>query len=327
MGHDLMTRRQIARGVGAAALWPIAVHAQFASFEVRHDAPTRMTSRAAEDYVPPSDLKAVSDIYSRMTVPVRINGGGPYGFVVDTGANQSIISTELAAQLALPAGQSAPLNGVAGIEIAPTTEATLEVGKRVLDHQALSILPQSGIGAVGMLGLDAVGDQALTLDFAGRELRIETRQSNWRDPAAIRSPAQRRDGQLTLVDAYLAGIPLTAFIDSGAENTIGNLALRQLAVTRNPHAVWNMIPIISSTGQTIMAELADLPALKVGGIRLPNWPVAFADLHTFTMWDMTKKPAILIGVDILSRFQYVCLDFARDEVRFRLPSASAFARS
>jgi hypothetical protein len=54
---------------------------------------------------------------------------------------------------------------------------------------------------------------------------------------------------------------------------------------------------------------------------LPNWPVAFADLHTFTMWDLTNKPAILIGVDILTRFESVCLDFARDEVRFRLPKA------
>jgi hypothetical protein len=36
------------------------------------------------------------------------------------------------------------------------------------------------------------------------------------------------------------------------------------------------------------------------------------------MWNMIDKPAILLGVDILSRFQYVCLDFARDEVRFRL---------
>lgn len=327
MGHDLPTRRTLTCGIGLGALLPLTARAQFASFEVRHDAPTHMTSRAEEDYVPPSNLQAISDIYSRMTVPVRINGGGPYGFVVDTGANQSIISKELADKLALPAGTPAPLNGVAGVQVAPTTQVKLEVGKRALDNQTLSILPQAGIGALGMLGLDAVGDQALTLDFAGRELRIETRQSNWRDPAAIRSAAQRKDGQLTLVDAYLAGIRLTAFIDSGAENTIGNMALRELALARNPHAAWNSVPIISSTGQTIMAEIADLPALKVGGIRLPNWPVAFADLHTFTMWEMIKQPAILIGVDILSRFQYVCLDFARAEVRFRLPSASPFARS
>jgi hypothetical protein len=67
-----------------------------------------------------------------------------------------------------------------------------------------------------------------------------------------------------------------------------------------------------------MAEIADLPALHVGDLRLPAWPVAFADLHTFHMWNMIDQPAILLGVDVLSRFQYVCLDFARDEVRFRM---------
>jgi hypothetical protein len=55
---------------------------------------------------------------------------------------------------------------------------------------------------------------------------------------------------------------------------------------------------------------------------IPNWPVAFADLHTFRMWNMVDKPAILLGVDILSRFEYVCLDFARSKVRFRLPSVT-----
>jgi hypothetical protein len=37
------------------------------------------------------------------------------------------------------------------------------------------------------------------------------------------------------------------------------------------------------------------------------------------MWDLTRTPAILLGVDVLSRFEYVSLDFARAEVRFRLP--------
>ncbi len=40
------------------------------------------------------------------------------------------------------------------------------------------------------------------------------------------------------------------------------------------------------------------------------------------MWRLTDRPAILLGVDVLSRFEWVCLDFARDEVRFRLPTRS-----
>ena len=325
MGRTLANRRQLLRAAGAAFLWPtaFAASAQMSILDLRHDTPSRIPRRAPEDYTPPADLKTVSDIYSRMTLPVRVNDAGPFPFIVDTGANQSVISRELADQFGLTIGPSAPLNGVAGIQLAPTTRAKLEVGRRVLDGHPLSVLAQAGIGGAGMLGLDALGDQALTLNFATQEIRIETRQSNWRDPDAIRAPARKRDGQLTLVDASLAGVPLTAFIDSGAESTIGNMALRQLALARNPKSLWAMTPIISSTGQTIMAEIADLPLLKVGGIGLPNWPVAFADLHTFAMWNMTRKPAILIGVDILSRFQYVCLDFARDEVRFRLPQGAA----
>ena len=325
MGHDQTTRRQALAALGAAWLWdiPFSAGAQTASVDLFHDAPSRLHGKRAAPYTPPNQLSAVADLYRRMTVAIHVNGAGPYGFVVDTGANQSVISSELALQLSLPTGPNAPLNGVAGIQMAPTTNARLEVGKRLLPGQTLSVLPQAGIGGAGMLGLDAIGDYALTLDFAGKGLRIETRQSNWADPDAVRVKARRRDGQLTLVDAYLGGVPLTAFIDSGAENTIGNMTLRQMALTRNPKSPWTMTPIVSSTGQVIMAEIADLPALRVGGLRLPNWPVAFADLHTFRMWNMVDKPAILIGVDILSRFEYVCLDFARDEVRFRLPNAEA----
>src|SRR6185312_8303522 len=135
--------------------------------------------------------------------------------------------------------------------------------------------------------------------------------------------AKRRDGQLTLVDANLAGIPVTAFLDSGAQDTIGNMALRELALTRYPLTPMMEVPIVSVTGQTISAEFADLPALRIGGVTLPDWPVAFADLHIFRMWDLTSAPAILIGVDVLSRFETVCLDFRHDEVGFRLPAGRA----
>lgn len=57
--------------------------------------------------------------------------------------------------------------------------------------------------------------------------------------------------------------------------------------------------IISAIGQTIDAE--------------------FADLLTFKLWALVNRPAILLGGDVLRRFETVCLDFSRDEVRFRLP--------
>lgn len=275
---------------------------------------------SVDGYKPPTDLKTIVDIYKRMTGPVRVQGAGPFPFVVDTGANQSVVSAEIAAKLGLKAGDPQPLNGVAGVQMTPTVTASLQFGGRSVHDATLSVLPGEAIGGPGMLGLDQLDGARLTLDFAREQVTIDEGPELPGGGDAFHMRAKRRDGQLTLVDANLAGIPVTAFLDSGAQDTIGNMALRELAITRYPLTPIQQVPIVSVTGQTIAAEFADLPSLRIGGVTLPNWPVAFADLHIFRMWDLTRTPAILIGVDVLSRFETVCLDFRHDQVGFRLPA-------
>jgi gag-polyprotein putative aspartyl protease/Aspartyl protease len=298
----------------------LAIAAALAAPRVRAD-PTTGSRLPSEDdvYEPPTSLALVADLYARMTAPLKVDGQGPFPFVVDTGANQSVISTELAARLSLPQGAPSPLNGVAGVEMAPTTAAALGLGRRTRRAATLFVLPQAAIGGQGMLGLDGLDGQTLVLDFKRRALEIQASSPRGLESRTVVLRARRRDGQLTLVDAELAGIPVTAFIDSGAQNTIGNRALQRLAALRQPTGLWTVAPIISVTGQTIDGDLADLPHLRIGGLTLPRWRVAFADLHTFHLWDLTQRPAILIGVDILSRFEKVTLDFARSEMSFRLP--------
>ena len=314
--HDALTRRRAAALIGAA----MAAAPSARGFSVSHG--TTVSRLDIPDYQPPASIAAAEDIYRRMTAPVRINGQGPFPFVVDTGANQTVICAELAARLNLPVGEPAALNGVAGVRLAPTTTARLDMGQHSHRDATLSVLAQADLGAVGLLGLEDLDGQAVTLNFRSHSLRIEPGLRSSRDSGATALKARRRAGQLTLVDADLGGAPLTAFLDSGAQNTIGNLALREIAGTLAPQTSWSVAPIISVTGQTMDAEIAILPILRIGGLKLANWKVAFADLHTFRMWDLVDRPAILLGVDVLSRFEYVCLDFARDEVRFRLPSSA-----
>jgi hypothetical protein len=308
-------RRRLAAGLAASLL---AAGAARATTVVNGPEPSLLPDDRV--YVPPTDLKTVMDIYRRMTVPVRVNGQGPFPFVVDTGANQSVLSEGLATQLALVRGPMEILNGVAGAQMTPTTSAQLNVGDRIDTDVLLSILPEADIGGQGMLGLDRLANQRVTLDFRAERLQIEPARRSWRNPDDIVMKAHRRDGQLTLVDADLAGTPVVAFLDSGAQNTIGNMALRALASARFPASIWSRAPVLSATGQAIPADIADFPGLRVGGMHLPTWPVAFAELLTFRLWGLTNTPAILLGVDVLSRFEYVSLDFGRDEVRFRVPS-------
>src|SRR5579863_8786822 len=112
MQRGAFDRRGFLAGFGATVA---AAPAAAAIIEVNPGAVSLIPPPLA--YVPPADLRTIVDIYRRMTAPVRVNGQGPYPFVVDTGANQSVISDSLAAQLALPTGPLEPLNGVAGVQM------------------------------------------------------------------------------------------------------------------------------------------------------------------------------------------------------------------
>jgi len=313
-------RRRFAALLAGAALWPAG-----RAFAITPDPPPTGSLIGAPVGAAGSAATSIGsglDWSSRMTAPVRIEGQGPFPFVVDTGANRTVIAAELAMKLGLPEGELEQLHGVAGMQMTPTALASLTVGGRTGRRGPVSLLPSAAIGGEGLLGLDRIGDQCVTLDFRAQQLVIGPSRPRWESTYEVAVQAHRRDGQLTMVDADLAGVHVTTFIDSGSDTTIGNMALRHFCSEHDPSVKWLKVPVISATGQTMDAEMADLPNLRVGGFKLPVWPVAFVDLHTFALWGLTERPAILLGMDLLSRFDRVSLDFARGEVRFRMPTGS-----
>jgi aspartyl protease len=317
-----LSRRRLAAFLGLAIAAPSSATAGSAIVNRQARASRIRPSGIGSDsvYLPPADLKASMDLFRRMTAQVTINGKGPFRFVVDTGANQSVVSTEIAAEIGLPVGEPGPLHGVAGVQIVQTTTAdTIRVGGLQQDGMKLSVLPQAAIGGHGFLGLDLIGRQRLTLDFKGQRVVVAPSESQRRDPHDIILPATYRSGQLTLVNGEIAKVPVSAFLDSGAQTSIGNLALKRMAAQRHPALRWTATEVISATGQTIVGDWAVLPSFKFGRMRLEYLPVVFAELHTFEIWKLNASPAILIGVDVMSQFEMVSLDFERNEVRFVVP--------
>ena len=59
-----------------------------------------------------SDVQGGADLQNRLTLETMIDGKGPFHFVVDTGADRSVISTELAATLGLLNDQSVIVQGI-----------------------------------------------------------------------------------------------------------------------------------------------------------------------------------------------------------------------
>lgn len=270
-----------------------------------------------------SVLATAKDRLARMTVPVFVNGQGPFDFAVDTGADRTVISQSLAAKLGLTADRAAQLHGIAGVDVVRTTRLDkLTIGhKEVADIRA-PILPDAALGAAGLIGIDALSDQRVTMDFVGEQMTV--RPSDYRapedkDPDVITIVAKRRFGQLVLVNASVNGQRVYAIVDSGSQVTIGNPELRKMMV-RRAKGTEESTELVSVTGRKIAADYGLLPRMKIGGVILGDIPIVYSDAHPFKKFKLAGKPAMLIGVDILRAFERVSLDFDTKKVRFLLRS-------
>ncbi len=114
-------------------------------------------------------------------VDVRVNGQGPYRFVVDTGASNSAISRTLAERLMMQRGVPVPVMGASGSSPAYMTKATmLEVAGRrfpeftfaagdFLDRLGYAV----GTRVDGVLGANAFQNLVLRIDYPKQRLSLE----------------------------------------------------------------------------------------------------------------------------------------------------------
>ena len=262
-----------------------------------------------------------TDNAMRMTVPVTINGQGPYHFVVDTGADRTVVSQELAAQLDLVAGNTVIIHSMSGVGTANTvTVPSLTVaGQTTLDIKAPA-LQQAFLGSPGLLGIDTLKKRRVVMDFAKRTMTVlQAGEKEAFDADTIVVTARSKFGQLVLVDADVDGTPITVIIDSGAENTVGNAALRALLSKRNKRLQFFPTQLIDVTGGRLGAEYASVGHIRIAGITVENPVIAFADAHPFKRYGLINKPAMLLGMDTLRGFRRVSVDFAQRKVRFLPP--------
>ncbi len=266
------------------------------------------------------DPLAADQVKSRMFIAVDVDGHGPFRFLVDSGADRSVVGLGLAEQLALPPGHVVKLQGMAGsARVATVKIGRLKLGQSSIPDIAAPALPERYLGAQGIVGIDALVDQRLMLDFDRKTITVQDARRP--EPVAggdeIVVVARRRNGQLILTAASVGGVPIYAVIDTGSEITMGNLAL-EARVVGSRRAVPRPVVLTSVTGQTLTANLAALPNIKIGGLDLSGVSVAFADAPPFRLFGLEKSPALLIGTDVLEAFRRVALDFRGRRVRFTL---------
>ena len=298
----------------AAALLPLA--SAVASAQTAAPSVAEVVVTAPEPrYVAPT----LRDRIGRIWAPVFIDGQGPFRFVLDTGATTVALSRDAATLLGLrlDRARQVRLRGTTGSSLVPQiTVDRIEIGDFLVENQRVILVDDAFGGADGVLATRLLSDRRIFVEF--RKDRIEiTRSRGQPAPLGFTTiPVKFASRQVPWVDAWIGPVKVKAVIDTGAQQTLGNLALRvALAAARRRAMELRNEGVIGVTGDVQEGQSAGVPTIRLGNVQVSNARVNFVDLHIFEHWRMLDEPAILIGMDVIGVLDTFILDYRRRELQ------------
>lgn len=219
---------------------------------------------------------------------------GTLHLALDTGAETSALTETAIARLGLapaPSG-SAALTALTGqSHVNRYTLAGARLGALDLPElspAALPDAPDSRGQLDGFLGLDALIGRSWQIDLAANRLEPV--------PDQACTPGGR---SLPMIEGEINGRAVLVIIDTGLAGSVGNPALgRQLSRLPGRSA---RASIIGADGEAVAARIMRARSLRAGGLDRRNVDIAIAALPVFEALDLTKRPALFAGMDLLDR--------------------------
>lgn len=264
----------------------------------------------------PGETMGIGELTNRMTVQVQVDGKGPYAFIVDTGAERSVVSNELADTLGLDPGARARLFDFTGASTVNTVKVpSLSAGSLNTSAMEAPSLAEANLGAPGMLGIDALQGHRVVIDFDRKRMTLAPAKKHPKGEILV--GAEARLGQLIVTRAEFEGQPIAVIIDTGSWVSIGNKAM--LALAKRKPRVLGPITVRSVTGRSFQANYVAVSDLHVGDVRFDNFGLSFADVPPFERFGLKDKPALILGMSSLKMFRRVEIDFVNREIAFTLP--------
>jgi predicted aspartyl protease len=268
-------------------------------------------------------IKLQQERYTRVTVPVKIKGQGPFRFMVDTGAQATVVSSALADKLGLTERSAGTVIGMASRAAVQVTEIPqLGLGSREFFIRSAPILEAANIGgADGILGLDSLQDQRVLIDFEKQRIFVaDAKQLGGDRGFEIVVKARRKLGQLIITGARLNGIDVDVIVDTGSQSSIGNMALFQ-RMSRTRGLGDNTLTDVN--GIDLTSPVRIVHHLEIKNLNVDYIPIMFADAPPFKALGLDREPALILGVEQLKLFRRVAIDFPKQRILFDLPRGSS----
>ena len=262
------------------------------------------------------------DRIGRIWAPVLINGKGPFRLVLDTGASHSAVIAHVADSLGIPAqasGKVLVLGATGSVIVSSIHVERMEVGDLLINSTALPIVADVFGGAEGVLGREGLPDKRILADF-GRDILIISRSHRERAmPGFSAIPLTLTTDGLLTADVRVGSLRAKAIIDTGSQQTVGNLALRDALMRRQPPDA-KPEDIIGVSLDVERGENIATAPIAFGDIKIRNARVTFGEMFLFDHWNLTHEPALMIGMDMLGSLDTLIIDYKMREMQIRIRS-------
>ncbi|MEP2736671.1 MAG: aspartyl protease family protein [Erythrobacter sp.] len=315
-----------------SAIWLPSAMASLAALTMNTAAIEPVKTQIADAPIAPNLTDAATEVLDldteanqRLTIPVTIDGAGPYDFMIDTGSQATAVTHRINEALQLESNGTATLVGMASSRQVDLVELdNLEVGTRVINNLSAPVLYRKHVGADGIIGLDSLQDMRVLIDFRDETIAVAdaTEGSSSRGFEII-VRARHKLGQLLITNAKIEGVKTTVIIDTGAQGSLGNLALQKRIRARRAQQV----TATDVNGVTLQGEMSIARRMEIQGLTLTNMPITFADAPAFEALGLKDKPVISLGMQHLKVFDRVAIDFAKQRILFDLPSKYRMRRA
>jgi predicted aspartyl protease len=259
------------------------------------------------------------DRSGRVVAPIDVNGQGPYRFIVDTGANRSVLSAALARQLGLTPSGIGDVHTVEGVSPAPlVTGARLSFGGLALDGSEMPILEGGALArADGLLGVDGLHGRRLLISFEQRCIEIAPSRGARRLRGWLAIPGRLRFGNLVVLQGRVGDARVNLLLDTGSSSSLANDALRAVLDARAGRA--GDVQVTTATGTLSPERLLYIRRLRISGMEVRDVTAFVGGFHVFELWGFADEPTLLIGMDVLTQARGLAIDYERAVVYFQRP--------
>jgi len=168
-----------------------------------------------------------------------------------------------------------------------------------------------------VLGNEGLLDKRITIEFHKDRVSIRRSKGERAKTGYEVVPVQITRGRVMVTNAKVGNVRVKAVIDTGAQQTTGNLALRNLLTRQRARNGEPPDQIFGVTGDMQQGHTLAVPPINFGSLQIRSANVTFVDLYIFQQWKLMHEPALIIGMDVLGLLDTLILDYKRRELQLK----------